>query len=384
MYCSFESEIGRLGIETIGEKLLRLWLPGELPPGKVPEEAGEAEECIISQIKDYLQGRRQTFDFPVHEPGNTEVQQRIYRSMAAIPYGETATYASLGPARAAGHACSANPLPLVYPCHRIVPAAGGTGQYRGGCELKRHLLELEKRIVRTQSAVPGLQRELELLADPRYRDFSASLIPGIDRTRMLGVRLPHLRRIAKRLAREGILSFHPAPDETFEETMIRGMLPGYAEQAPLKMRLESLSRFARCDISNWSLCDSCCATCRFVRRYREETWAWLRQHLFGEGETPYSRRFGIVMLLDHFVPAEDWAPKVVEALPRIRTGHYYVDMALAWCACTLLLRHPACAAPLLSPGTLNPTVLALTCRKLRESRHSFANARAKTILPASQ
>lgn len=371
MYCTFESSIGRLGIETVGGKLLRLWLPGELPQDRVASEPGEAERCMIAQIRDYLGGSLLKFGFPVHEPGKTEAQRRIYRAMAAVPYGGRATYASLGSARAAGHACAANPLPLIYPCHRIVPAAGGIGQYRGGPDLKKHLLDMEGRSDSPQSIPPDLRGKLESLADPRYREFQAALIPGIDRTRMLGVRLPQLRRMAKRLAIGGLLAFPPAPDELFEETMIRGMLPGYAEWAPLEERLDRLTLFARRDITNWSLCDSCCSTCHFVRSHRGKTWEWLRRHLFDAAELPYSRRFGIVMLLNHFVPESDWARKVVEVLPSILSGHFYVDMALAWCACELLLRHPGLAAQLLTPGTLSDNVLSLTRRKLRESRRPF-------------
>lgn len=370
MYCTFGSAIGRLGIETVGGRLLRLWLPGELPQDRVESEPGGAERCMIAQIGDYLGGGRRGFDFPVHEPGKTEAQRRIYRAMAAVPYGGRATYASLGPARAAGHACAANPLPLIYPCHRIVPAAGGIGQYRGGADLKKYLLDMERRADSPQAVPPDLRGELETLADPRYREFQAALIPGIDRTRMLGVRLPQLRRIARRLANGGMLSFPPVPDELFEETMIRGMLPGYAGWASLEERLDSLTLFSRRDITNWSLCDSCCATCHFVRRHREAAWEWLRQHLFDAAELPYSRRFGVVMLLYHFVPEADWARKVVEVLPCIPHGHFYVDMALAWCACELLLRHPGPASPLLTPGTLGDNVLSLTRRKLRESRRT--------------
>ena len=45
--------------------------------------------------------------------------------------------------RAAGTACGANPLPLIVPCHRVLPAGGGVGNYGGGPEMKRALLELE-------------------------------------------------------------------------------------------------------------------------------------------------------------------------------------------------------------------------------------------------
>ena len=61
-----------------------------------------------------------------------------------MTYGEVATSAGNPRAhRAAGTALGSNPLPIVVPCHRIVRAGGVLGNYGGGPELKRHLLELE-------------------------------------------------------------------------------------------------------------------------------------------------------------------------------------------------------------------------------------------------
>jgi AraC family transcriptional regulator of adaptative response/methylated-DNA-[protein]-cysteine methyltransferase len=47
--------------------------------------------------------------------------------------------------RAVGHACATNPVAMVIPCHRVVPSAGGVGQYRWGPERKRKLLERERK-----------------------------------------------------------------------------------------------------------------------------------------------------------------------------------------------------------------------------------------------
>lgn len=70
--------------------------------------------------------------------------------MNDIPYGEVRTYAEVAEMaghpnayRAVGTACARNPLPLIIPCHRVVPSSGGIGSYAGGSSLKRRLLELE-------------------------------------------------------------------------------------------------------------------------------------------------------------------------------------------------------------------------------------------------
>jgi O-6-methylguanine DNA methyltransferase len=70
--------------------------------------------------------------------------------LTQIAPGQTATYAQIaaavgqpGAARAVGAACAANPVALAIPCHRVVPAAGGSGGYRWGAARKRALLDAE-------------------------------------------------------------------------------------------------------------------------------------------------------------------------------------------------------------------------------------------------
>lgn len=135
--------IGPLCLETKGAKLVRVYLPTEAPEAPRPTP-GSAEAAYLEQIDEYLLGHRRHFDIPVQLPAHiTRTGQLILQRIAAIPYGRTATYGSLGPARVVGHVCATNPLPLIIPCHRVVPAHRAPGQYRGGTELKRFLLQLE-------------------------------------------------------------------------------------------------------------------------------------------------------------------------------------------------------------------------------------------------
>lgn len=85
-------------------------------------------------------------------PHGTAFDHAVWREVATIPYGSTATYGEIarrigrpGAARAVGHANGRNPIPLVIPCHRVVAAGGKLGGYGGGLPLKRQLLALEQR-----------------------------------------------------------------------------------------------------------------------------------------------------------------------------------------------------------------------------------------------
>lgn len=79
-----------------------------------------------------------------------DFRARALRALRQVPWGATITYGQLAElagspraARAAGTVCSSNPVPLIIPCHRIVPAGGGLGNYGGGAAMKRWLLERE-------------------------------------------------------------------------------------------------------------------------------------------------------------------------------------------------------------------------------------------------
>jgi AraC family transcriptional regulator of adaptative response/methylated-DNA-[protein]-cysteine methyltransferase len=102
------------------------------------------------QLRDYLAGRRRSFDLPTDAPGSA-FQERVWDELRRIPYGETISYRELAvrvgaPAasRAVGRANGSNRLAIIIPCHRVIATGGGLGGYGGGLEAKRHLLELER------------------------------------------------------------------------------------------------------------------------------------------------------------------------------------------------------------------------------------------------
>ena len=74
----------------------------------------------------------------------------VWRALRRIPAGATASYGAIarrlkrpGAARAVGGACGRNPLPLIVPCHRVLPAGGGLGGFSAGLAWKEWLLALE-------------------------------------------------------------------------------------------------------------------------------------------------------------------------------------------------------------------------------------------------
>ena len=142
-----ESAVTSLAVTSEGGVVTRIELNsrGRRPP------KNQFERRVARELRDYFAGKRTDFTFPVR-PAGTDFNQRVWRELARIPYGETCTYGELArkigrpqAARAVGTANGRNPIPIVLPCHRVVAAGGKLGGYGGGLELKRKLLELEGR-----------------------------------------------------------------------------------------------------------------------------------------------------------------------------------------------------------------------------------------------
>ncbi|MGJ4093437.1 methylated-DNA--[protein]-cysteine S-methyltransferase [Corynebacterium macclintockiae] len=114
--------------------------------------AAQHLEEAARQLGEYLAGERREFTVTVDLGGvTTPFRRRATQALAQIPYGETITYAQLAAlagnpraVRAAASACARNPLPILYPCHRVIRSDGRLGEYRGGAETKRALLEMER------------------------------------------------------------------------------------------------------------------------------------------------------------------------------------------------------------------------------------------------
>lgn len=142
MITSKKLTIGRIAIQTSGGFITRLWLPCEAPDAPEPQPHTLPHTCFL-QLEEWLLGNRPYFNLPIKLPQGTPFQAQTLQRIAAIPYGCTTTYGSLGAARAVGNICATNPLPILIPCHRVISAHHPPGNYRGGSTLKAHLLKLE-------------------------------------------------------------------------------------------------------------------------------------------------------------------------------------------------------------------------------------------------
>lgn len=121
----------------------------------VAEENKYACGEVEYQLDEYFAGRLRRFTLDLEFEG-TEFQRLVWQRLRKINYGDVITYGEIArkigkkdAARAVGNAVASNPIPILVPCHRVVPASGEIGNYAlrtlngSGTETKRSLLALE-------------------------------------------------------------------------------------------------------------------------------------------------------------------------------------------------------------------------------------------------
>lgn len=123
----------------------------------------QARTDWVKAIIGHLRGEAPSLDLPL-DVRATAFQWKVWRALQRIPYGETREYAEVAraigrpkAARAVARACATNPVCLVVPCHRVVPATGGTGGYRWGADRKARLLAAESRANAPRQKVPKVR-----------------------------------------------------------------------------------------------------------------------------------------------------------------------------------------------------------------------------------
>lgn len=172
---------------------------------------------------------------------------------------------------------------------------------------------------------------LELLraeADPVYAAFQTKLIKSVS-YRVLGVRVPALRKLAKRLS-PYFSEVYAFPNTYYETVFLKlSLVAALPYEAFLAHLTECVSL-----IDNWALCD--CFSAKCIDKHREEFFSVLAA-LFRRGEE-FSRRYVLVTLLSHYM-CEEYLPLIFSYLERVDCERYYEMMGGAWLLAEVLVKY---------------------------------------------
>jgi len=206
-----------------------------------------------------------------------------------------------------------------------------------------------------------IQAALFELQDMKYREFNSKLLPTIDPARIIGVRVPEVRKLAKKLRNDPDIDMflNELPHRYFEENNLHAFL------------IEQIRDYDSCitvlnaflpHVDNWATCDSLAPKALIQRpdQLLEQIERWLCS-----GET-YMVRYGIGMLMRHFLDAR-FQSAYPERVSRIHSEEYYVNMMIAWYFATALAKQYDTVLPYLEEKRLSPWVHNKTIQKAVES-----------------
>lgn len=152
-YDYLETTLGLMEIICEDESLVSLKLVSEKTNR---ESESKTSREVKSQILEYLDGSRKTFNIPIKLTG-TDFQKKVYEETLKIPYGSTKTYGGIASSignpksmRAVGMALGKNPIWIIMPCHRVIGKNRTLTGFAGGIDKKLSLLKLENPEIETK------------------------------------------------------------------------------------------------------------------------------------------------------------------------------------------------------------------------------------------
>ena len=210
-----------------------------------------------------------------------------------------------------------------------------------------------------------IKEHLLQLAERGNKKFTKSLNPGVEH--VLGIRLPDLRKLAARIAKEGWEAYLDAADTYYmEERMLQGMVLGCIRpDTDVEVYLHRVTRFVW-NINSWSVCDTFKfgGGKRFIEANKDRLWEYLTAWMRAEGE--YEIRFGVVMAMKYFID-EEHIGELLSLYDGIRHEGYYVRMAVAWALSECFVKFPGQTMMYLKQNSLDKFTYNKALQKITES-----------------
>ncbi len=168
--------------------------------------------------------------------------------------------------------------------------------------------------------------------DIGYRELQIRTTPSVEASRIVGVRTPALRSLAKELGkREDVGEFLKIlPHELFEEDQLHAfIISGFKDYG---RAIDELERFLPY-VDNWATCDQ--MSPKVFKKHRPELMEHIKKWI--KSDKTYTVRFGVGMLMEHFLD-EDFDVRYAEMVAELRSDEYYVNMMIAWYFATALAK----------------------------------------------
>ena len=170
-----------------------------------------------------------------------------------------------------------------------------------------------------------IQDKLRILSDEEYRIFTSKTIPNIDIGRILGVRVPDIRKLAKEIKDEVYIEefLDELPHYYQEENLLHGLMLStkYKDIDTLLAKIDIFLDYA----DNWIVTDI--MSPKLFKKYPDKAYEYILKWISSGQE--YKIRFGVVSLLQFYLD-DNYDKKILTVVKKIKSDDYYVKMAIAW------------------------------------------------------
>ena len=206
-----------------------------------------------------------------------------------------------------------------------------------------------------------IQKELFSRQDKEYMKFLSKLTPNVSEDTIIGVRIPEIRKLAKKLVKNNEYEdfLKELPHKYYDENLLHGAI--ISENKDFENCIELLDSFLPF-VDNWAVCDT--ISPKIFKKHKKELIEKIKE--WSQSDKTYTCRFGVEMLMTHFLD-EDFKKEYLEMVANIHSEEYYVKMVIAWFFATALTKQWDYAVIYLENNRLDVWVHNKTIQKARES-----------------
>lgn len=218
-----------------------------------------------------------------------------------------------------------------------------------------------------------IQNKLKDLSDEKCREISIKFIPNIKDKKILGVRIPKIRNLAKEIAKsnEWLDCIKNNKHEYIEETTLEGLIIGYSK-IDEKEKIKYIKNFVE-KIDNWATCDVVCSTLKF--KDKKILWDFILP--YSKEKNEYKIRFFTVMVITQFIEYE-YIETILNIFNKIKTNDYYAQMGIAWALSLIYIKFPKIAMDYFKNCNLDNFIYNKSLQKIIESNR--VNKETKDII----
>ena len=200
---------------------------------------------------------------------------------------------------------------------------------------------------------------LKNISDQKYKEFQKKIIKN-DKIKIIGIRIPILKEIAKKISKEDYKLFIKLNKHKYlEENIIHGLILGYIKEDENQL-LNKIDGFIQY-IDNWETCDIICSN---LKQYKKININVINNYI---NKNPWSQRFGLVLLLNYYIKKEN-LNYIFKTCKNIKTDEYYVKMAISWLLSISYIKYPQETLNFIKKANLDKFTHNKTISKICDSR----------------